>query len=134
MRLWTLHPRYLDRQGLVALWREALLAQKVLQGQTTGYRHHPQLVRFRAMPDPVAVRGTGSAAFIGGTLLAGQAVSAWGLGVIVGPRSCGSPAPGRLCARQPAGCAGCCGCHSFASSCWWPPSSWAATPCTMLSR
>jgi MFS transporter, PPP family, 3-phenylpropionic acid transporter len=30
------------------------------------------------------VRGTGSAAFIGGTLLSGQAVSAWGLDVIVG--------------------------------------------------
>src|SRR5499426_2870763 len=30
------------------------------------------------------VRGTGSAAFIGGTLLAGQGVSAWGLAVIVG--------------------------------------------------
>lgn len=58
MRLWTLHPQYLDRQGLVALWREALLAQKVLQGQTTGYRHHPQLVRFRATPEPVAVLAT----------------------------------------------------------------------------
>jgi hypothetical protein len=58
MRLWTLHPCYLDRQGLVALWREALLAQKVLQGQTTGYRHHPQLVRFRAMPEPVALLAT----------------------------------------------------------------------------
>src|SRR5215510_11324010 len=30
------------------------------------------------------VRGTGSAAFIGGTVLSGQAVSAWGLDVIVG--------------------------------------------------
>lgn len=58
MRLWTLHPRYLDQQGLVVLWREALLAQKVLQGQTTGYRHHPQLVRFRVMPEPVAVLAT----------------------------------------------------------------------------
>jgi hypothetical protein len=47
MRLWTLHPRYLDARGLVALWREALLAQKVLQGATRGYRHHPQLARFR---------------------------------------------------------------------------------------
>ena len=27
MRLWTLHPKYLDAAGLVALWREALLAQ-----------------------------------------------------------------------------------------------------------
>jgi hypothetical protein len=54
MRLWTLHPRYLDPQGLVALWREALLAQKVLRGRTRGYRHHPQLERFKAQPDPVA--------------------------------------------------------------------------------
>ena len=48
MRLWTLHPRYLDPQGLVALWREALLARAVLCGRTRGYRHHPQLDRFRA--------------------------------------------------------------------------------------
>src|ERR1700704_4008291 len=47
MRLWTLHPRYLDPQGLVALRREALLARAVLRGQTRGYRHHPQLARFR---------------------------------------------------------------------------------------
>lgn len=48
MRLWTIHPQYLDPQGLVALWREALLARAVLRGQTRGYRHHPQLERFRA--------------------------------------------------------------------------------------
>ena len=54
MRLWTLHPSYLDAKGLVALWREALLAQKVVQGGTKGYRHHPQLTRFRAAPDPPA--------------------------------------------------------------------------------
>lgn len=53
MRLWTLHPRYLDARGLVALWREALLAQAVLRGETRGYRHHPQLARFRAAPSPV---------------------------------------------------------------------------------
>jgi carboxyl-terminal processing protease len=29
MRLWSLHPKYLDAQGLVALWREALLAKAV---------------------------------------------------------------------------------------------------------
>src|SRR5690242_3728655 len=52
MRLWSLHPRYLDPQGLVALWREALLARAVLAGQTRGYRHHPQLERFRAQPAP----------------------------------------------------------------------------------
>ena len=52
MRLWSLHPRYLDRAGLVALWREALLAQAVLRGATRGYRRHPQLVRFQNEPDP----------------------------------------------------------------------------------
>ena len=58
MRLWTLHPRYLDSKGLVAAWREALLAQKVLAGKTKGYRHHPQLARFRALPDPLAAIGS----------------------------------------------------------------------------
>lgn len=52
MRLWTLHPKYLDPQGLVALWREALLARAVLRGETRGYRHHPQLDRFRAHAAP----------------------------------------------------------------------------------
>lgn len=54
MRLWTLHPKYLDRQGLLALWREALLAQQVLLGQTRGYRAHPQLTRFREQAEPLA--------------------------------------------------------------------------------
>lgn len=53
MRLWTVHPRYLDAKGLVALWREALLAKAVLEGKTRGYRNHPQLARFRAHPQPV---------------------------------------------------------------------------------
>jgi hypothetical protein len=52
MRLWTIHPSRLDPQGLVALWREALLARAVLRGRTEGYRHHPQLDRFRAHPTP----------------------------------------------------------------------------------
>jgi hypothetical protein len=52
MRLWTIHPKHLDAKGLVALWREALLAQKVLQGRTRGYRHHPQLLRFQALRNP----------------------------------------------------------------------------------
>jgi hypothetical protein len=52
MRLWSVHPRYLDAPGLVALWREALLARAVLRGRTKGYRHHPQLERFRAHPAP----------------------------------------------------------------------------------
>lgn len=54
MRLWTLHPGYLDPKGLVALWREALLAQKVLRGETRGYRHHPQLLRFAQQTSPHA--------------------------------------------------------------------------------
>lgn len=37
MRIWSLHPSYLDAKGLVALWRETLLAQKVLLGATVGY-------------------------------------------------------------------------------------------------
>lgn len=52
MRLWTVHPKYLDPQGLVALWREALLARAVLRGETVGYRRHPQLERFRAHSAP----------------------------------------------------------------------------------
>jgi hypothetical protein len=54
MRLWTLHPKYLDAKGLVALWREALLAQKVLSGTTCGYQHHPQLLRFKRTKNPAA--------------------------------------------------------------------------------
>src|SRR4051812_24644372 len=52
MRLWTLHPKHLDPAGLVALWREALLAQAVLLGKTKGYKHHPQLIRFQRCGDP----------------------------------------------------------------------------------
>jgi len=58
MRLWSVHPKYLDVRGLVALWREALLAQKVLQGHTKGYRNHPQLIRFKEQTDPVSCVAT----------------------------------------------------------------------------
>ena len=54
MRLWSLHPSLLDPRGLVALWREGLLARAVLSGRTRGYRRHPQLARFRRCADPVA--------------------------------------------------------------------------------
>lgn len=54
MRLWSLNPKYLDRQGLLALWREALLAKAVLRGETRGYTRHPQLERFREHPQPQA--------------------------------------------------------------------------------
>lgn len=58
MRLWTLHPKYLDSRGLVALWREGLLAQAVLDGETRGYTRHPQLDRFRASASPQAAIAT----------------------------------------------------------------------------
>jgi len=53
MRLWSIHPSYLDAKGLVALWREGLLARKVLSGQTKGYRNHPQLTRFKVHSEPL---------------------------------------------------------------------------------
>ena len=54
MRLWSLHPKYLDAKDIVALWREALLAQKVLSSETRGYRNHPPLQRFRSQGCPIA--------------------------------------------------------------------------------
>jgi len=54
MRLWTLHPQYLDAKGLGAVWREALLARQVLSNTTSGYRNHPQLERFKAVGHPEA--------------------------------------------------------------------------------
>jgi hypothetical protein len=53
MRIWTVHPQYLDTKGLVAAWREGLLAQKVLRGKTRGYKRHPQLRRFQQRKKPV---------------------------------------------------------------------------------
>lgn len=53
MRLWSIHPKYLDSRGLVALWREGLLARKVLAGWTKGYKNHPQLLRFKSHPKPL---------------------------------------------------------------------------------
>jgi hypothetical protein len=52
MRLWSISPSYLDSKGLVALWREALLAQNVLAGKTAGYKNHPQLIRFQRTSNP----------------------------------------------------------------------------------
>lgn len=53
MRLWSIHPKYLDTKGLVALWREGLLAKHVLEGKTKGYKHHPQLDRFKERDDAI---------------------------------------------------------------------------------
>ncbi|MCX5820147.1 MAG: pyrimidine dimer DNA glycosylase/endonuclease V [Deltaproteobacteria bacterium] len=71
MRLWTLHPKYLDRVGLLALWREALLAQAVLRGKTRGYRNHPQLIRFRNYPEPPAAIGAYLTGILGEALWRG---------------------------------------------------------------
>ena len=38
----------------MALWREGLLARAALRRETRGYRHHPQLRRFRAHRSPLA--------------------------------------------------------------------------------
>lgn len=59
MRIWSLHPSLLDRRALVACWRETLLAQKVLRGLTRGYTNHPQLIRFRAHPQPLEADARG---------------------------------------------------------------------------
>lgn len=53
MRLWSIHPKYLDSVGLTACWREALLARKVLLGNTVGYKNHPQLIRFKQSANPI---------------------------------------------------------------------------------
>lgn len=53
MRIWSVHPKYLDTKGLVALWRETLLAKHVLEGRTKGYRNHPQLIRFKQSDHPL---------------------------------------------------------------------------------
>lgn len=64
MRLWSVHPRYLDRQALVACWREGLLAQAVIGKTSGGYSNHPQLLRFRASGEPLAALG----AFLAGVV------------------------------------------------------------------
>ena len=53
MRLWSIHPKYIDSKGLIALWREGLLAKHVLEGKTKGYKNHPQLFRFKNSLDPI---------------------------------------------------------------------------------
>ncbi|GAB3919061.1 pyrimidine dimer DNA glycosylase /DNA-(apurinic or apyrimidinic site) lyase [Microlunatus endophyticus] len=57
MRIWSIHPQHLDRQALIACWRETLLAQAVLAGRTKGYTAHPQLTRFRTLPSPGSAVG-----------------------------------------------------------------------------
>ena len=84
MRLWSLHPRYLDARGLVALWREALLAQAVLRGQTRGYTHHPQLQRFRTTDCPEAALAAYLKAVLEESLHRGYAFDATKIGATQG--------------------------------------------------
>ena len=53
MRIWSIHPKYLDAKGLLAVWRETLLAKRVLEGKTKGYKNHPQLLRFKQQKNPL---------------------------------------------------------------------------------
>ncbi len=77
MRLWSIHPKYLDVKGFVGLWREALLAQRVLRGDTTVYSHHPQLKRFREQPDPAAAISAYLEALYQESLQRGYRFSKW---------------------------------------------------------
>ncbi len=58
MRLWSIHSKYLDSKGLVANWREGLLAKKVLQNRTKGYKQHPQLLRFKRHKNTITLINT----------------------------------------------------------------------------
>jgi hypothetical protein len=86
MRLWTVHPEYLDAPGLVALWREALLARAVLRGETVGYRHHPQLTRFRQQARPVELLNHYLAAVYAEARRRGYAFDPHKLGRVGAPR------------------------------------------------
>jgi hypothetical protein len=60
MRLWSIHPRHLDRMGLLGLWREALQAQRILKGgppYKVPYGHHPQMDRFKDHAEPMIAIG-----------------------------------------------------------------------------
>jgi hypothetical protein len=57
MRIWSIHPSYLDWKGLGAQWREALLAQQILLGSTRGWKNHPQLNRFKEHSEPIKAIG-----------------------------------------------------------------------------
>jgi hypothetical protein len=58
MRIWTVHPRYLDVKGFVALWRETLLGMETLKKHVKCQHYipwykHPQLAPFKAQSDPI---------------------------------------------------------------------------------
>lgn len=53
MRLWSISPALLDRQGLTGAWREGLLAKKCLENPGIGYSNHSQLIRFKKSKNPL---------------------------------------------------------------------------------
>lgn len=53
MRLWSLHPQYLDRKGLGGVWLEGFVGLKALSKERLGYSNHPQLERFKTHINPV---------------------------------------------------------------------------------
>lgn len=57
MCLWSVHPKYLDKCGLVALWREGLRAQKNLSGESGKIPNDPQLIRFKQQDNPLQAIG-----------------------------------------------------------------------------
>ena len=139
MRLWSLHPRYLDAKGLVALWREALLAKAVLLGTTRGYTRHPQLARFRAHPQPVAAIDAYLAAVHGEATRRGYSFDASKVGAAIAVEPVAVAAgqlalewrhlQRKLSVRDPARLAACAGvdqpdCHPLFRSTPGPVASW----------
>lgn len=55
MRLWSLHPSFLDRQGLLGQWREAIQAKNALLNpdHPSNIWHARQLQRFKESPAPM---------------------------------------------------------------------------------
>lgn len=53
MRIWSIHPGLLDSKGLVAAWRETLLAQSCIIKGSGGYANHSQLIRFKEHEAPL---------------------------------------------------------------------------------
>lgn len=57
MSLWVVHPKYLDKQGLVSVWREGLRAQKILSGETACSSNQMLVRQFAADPQPMKAIG-----------------------------------------------------------------------------
>lgn len=58
MRVWSIHPAYLDTKGLVASWKEGIQGLNALRnprkpnGKWAMFAHHPQLIRFKRFENP----------------------------------------------------------------------------------